>query len=450
MNQSTLTTQKSYTAQKIVCWLLLLGLFLVLTRIGVRHYFREEAVKPGTFPVSVGRVFALWALALMLLQPILAIRLRFLDRIFGLDRLLLGHRLAGIAALTLASLHPMLMYVSGLKKLGPMDSGQWPEAIGAFSICGLWFLVVSSLWRKFLAITYDQWLKLHKFMAPVVVLALTHMFIIESAMRKGWILGFWVVILTLWGSILLTEKLLFRPRRALNEAFVVASAGAAAENIWRIDLKPASDQNIFKFNPGQFAFLSFNNAEPGPEEHPFTIASAPAQTGALQFLIKAAGDWTAQLNSVRAGDKVRVSGPFGVFSPWRHQTSRLILIAGGIGITPMLSILRQLREEKSSLAVKLIWTFQRSVGAPCLDEIAGMRQAIPAFEFVKIVTREASGDAAACARFDKQALAKLIPEYQPGSLILLCGPTQMMRETRSGLAAIGYPNSAILSEEFSF
>lgn len=449
MNQSTLTNRKSYTAQKIACWLLLLGLFLVLTRIGIRHYFKEEAVKPGTFPVTVGRVFALWAIAMLLLQSILAIRLRFLDRIFGLDRLLRLHRWLGISILTLASLHPMLMYVSGLKTLGPMSSEQWPEALGAICIAGLWLQVVSSVWRKFLAISYDQWLKLHKFTAPVVLLGLSHMFIIESAMRKGWFLGFWVVILALWAATLFSAKLLFPAQRAAKEAFVVSSVSTAAKNVWQISLKPASGNERFDFLPGQFAFLNIENPAIVHEEHPFTIASAPSDLDSLQFIIKAVGDWTRKLGEVRAGDPARVSGPFGVFSAYRHEFSSLIMIAGGIGITPMLSTLRQLNHEKSDMPIKLLWSYPNSSEAACLAEIEGLRQTLPNLEIVKIATRENSAADSSPVRLDRLSPAKLVPAYRAGCLVMLCGPVEMMKDVRTGLRTIGYPASAILFEEFS-
>ncbi len=450
MNQLANFDQNGCRAKKLLIFLLLAGFFCLLAGIGARHYFRETAVQPGTFPVMIGRVFALWALAMLLLQPILAMRFRSLDRLFGLDRLLSLHRLSGIASLTLAFLHPMLMYVSGLKRAGPLHAGQWPEALGAISLVGLWLLIVPSCWRKFLELKYDKWLKLHRYAVPVAFLALGHMFAIESAMRRGWLVLFWLSALIIWAGVIAWQKLWLPSKRAEGEAFVVASTGPAAENIWQIDLKLAAGNQMFKFVAGQFAFISFANAEPGPEEHPFTIASAPADMTGMQFLIKASGDWTSKLAAVRVGDQVRVSGPFGVFSPWRHRVDRLVMIAGGIGITPMLSILRQLREEKSPLAVKLLWTYQTSAAAPCLEEIAGMRQELPGFELIKIATRELSVDVDAHKRLDKTTLAQLLPEYQPYALVMLCGPQPMMQSVRRDLISIGYPSQAILSEEFAF
>jgi len=450
MNQIACNNQATYRWQKNMLLLLLVAMFLLLARIGARHYFRETAVEPGTFTIMIGRVFALWALALMLLQPLLAMRFRIFDRMFGLDRLLRMHRVAGIVSLTLAFLHPMLIYVSGLKRAGPLNAGQWPEALGGIGLAGLWLLIVSSCWRQFLELKYDSWLQLHRYAGPVAFLALVHMFAIESAMRKGWLAAFWLATLLLWAGTLIAQKKLWSGRGTASEAFVVAAADVAAESIWRIELKPAGETKVFKFIPGQFAFISFENERPGPEEHPFTIASAPAGADGLQFLIKTSGDWTSQLASVRVGDQARVSGPFGVFSPWRHDVSRLILIAGGIGITPMLSVLRQLREEKSQLPVKLVWTFQNRAGAPCLDEITGLRQALPGFEFVAVATRESSVDVDAHRRLDKQVLTKIMPQYQPGTMVMVCGPAQMMLAIRRDLLAMGYPPRAILSEEFAF
>lgn len=449
MNKTVLIKRQRYTAQKVLMGLLLLALMLLLTRIGARHYFKEEAPKIGTFPVMLGRVFALWTIALLLLQPILAVRARFLDKIFGLDALLRFHRFSGIACLTLAFFHPLLMYVSGLKQPGPLSLSQWPEAIGGICIAALWLNVISSVWRKFVALSYEQWLSLHKILAPVTVLALTHMFVIESAMRKGWLLGFWVVLLLLWAGIMAATKFMVPARLAAGEAFVVSAVSQAAEKIWQITMKPENDNEKFSFLPGQFAFVSFENPDIPQEQHPFTIASAPSDSSSLQFLIKASGDYTDKLDVVKVGNKARVSGPFGVFSPFRHEITSLIMIAGGIGITPMLSTLRQLNQQKSDLPVKLIWTIRTSAEAPCLAEFAGLRQTLPCFEFNMILTRESPVSKEGSNRLNQHTLSRLLPEFKPGSMVMLCGPSVMMSDVKIALQDLGYPRAAILSEEFT-
>lgn len=450
MSKSARALLKNVKVQKIAVWLLFLTVFLLLTRIGVRHYFRDTPVSPGTFPVTIGRVFAQWAVALLLLQSILAARIGYLDRIFGLDGLRKFHRVSGIVCFVLAVFHPMLMYVSGLKKAGPLSFDLWPEAIGGICIAGLWLAVISSVWRKFVALNYEQWLSLHKITASVVFLALAHMFIIESAMRKGWFLVFWLVLIALWTGVIVAARFFAPAKNALRESFVVYSVDSVAENILQVDLKPAGENRGFDFLPGQFAFVSFENPEIPQEEHPFTIASAPDNSETLQFLIKGSGDWTRRLNSLKTGDKARVCGPFGVFSPFRHEPERLIMIAGGIGITPMLSILRQLGHEKSPLPVKLIWSYKTSAEAPCYEELESLRKKLSNFEISRLITRESSEQKNVRAKLDKESLKKLVPEFKDGTIVMLCGPVAMMNDVRNSLIESGYPASAVLCEEFAF
>lgn len=437
---------KLLKTQKIIVWVLFFALLLLLARIGTRHYFRDTPVKPGTFTVTIGRVFAQWAVALMLLQSLLAARIRFLDRLFGLDRLLLFHRASGLICFFFATFHPMLMYLSGLKKAGPLALSQWPEAIGGICVVGLWFAVVSSVWRKFVELSYQQWLIFHKITASVVFLALAHMFIIESAMRKGWMLGFWLVLLALWAGTIVAVRFVLPRMRAGSESYVVSSTGPAADNVLQLSLKSALENPDFNFLPGQFAFVSFENPLVAGEEHPFTIASAPDDKATLQFLIKESGDWTKSLHAVKVGDKVRVVGPFGVFSPFRHEANSLTMIAGGIGITPMLSVLRQLVNENSQMPVKLVWSYKTSAEAPCYEEFESFRKNLSNFDMTRIVTRESKTD----KRLDLENLKKLLPEYRPGHLVMLCGPLVMMKDVRRHLLEYGYPDSAIINEEFAF
>lgn len=441
---------KSVHWQKVLIWLLFVAVFLLLTRIGVRHYFKYAPVKPGTFPVTIGRVFAQWAVALLLLQSVLAARIGFLDKIFGLDGILKFHRISGIVCFFLASLHPLLMYVSGLKAAGPLSFELWPEALGGICIVGLWLAVVSSVWRKFVGLKYEQWLGLHKITASVLFFALAHMFVIESAMRKDWILVFWLFMLAIWAGMIAAARFAVPGKFAPKENFVVSSVDTVAENIIQIDLKPAEANRIFDFLPGQFAFVSFENPEIPEEEHPFTIASAPDNSQILQFLIKDVGDWTRKLKVLKIGDRAGISGPFGVFSPFRHENGRLIMIAGGIGITPMLSILRQLALENSELPVKLIWSYKTAAEAPCQEELENLHKHLSNFEIVRLITRERSEQNNVSARLDKESLQKLVPEFKEGNLVMLCGPAKMMKDVRQYLVESGYPASAVLSEEFAF
>ena len=117
--------------------------------------------------------------------------------------------------------------------------------------------------------------------------------------------------------------------------------------IWRkhkssnLDLCKSLKRNkntIIKRNPGQFAFFRFKSKAVGFEEHPFTISSE-TQTIFMSITVKKSGDYTAQLSNIIVGDSLYFDGPYGVFSPIDNG-SNYVFIAGGIGITPFISILK--------------------------------------------------------------------------------------------------------------
>ncbi len=117
-----------------------------------------------------------------------------------------------------------------------------------------------------------------------------------------------------------------------------------AKNVTEVTLSPENES--FSYSPGQFAFLRFHSDPVAAEEHPFTISSTPFGTRDIQFTIKESGDFTRTAGALRPGDTANVSGPFGVFTPARFGELRhLVMVAGGIGITPMLSILNTVLEK---------------------------------------------------------------------------------------------------------
>ncbi|OHD38877.1 MAG: hypothetical protein A2015_06605 [Spirochaetes bacterium GWF1_31_7] len=133
--------------------------------------------------------------------------------------------------------------------------------------------------------------------------------------------------------------------------------------IWRkhkssnLDLCKSLKRNkntIIKRNPGQFAFFRFKSKAVGFEEHPFTISSE-TQTIFMSITVKKSGDYTAQLSNIIVGDSLYFDGPYGVFSPIDNG-SNYVFIAGGIGITPFISILKSFSKSVIRSNITLIWS----------------------------------------------------------------------------------------------
>jgi len=429
----------------LVTWAAVLALAILLgSRACMDGPFSEDG---GRIILAVGRSLGLLAVALLLLQPILAMRPRVLERAFGLDRLLAFHRLSAVLCLGAAFLHPMFVYGSELRSAGPSGWHLWPQAMGAMALLGAWVLVVSSLYRDFLLLRWEAWRKLHVILALVLVPAFAHTFAVQPDFRGGLSLILWILVLGGWLAFIVWHRSVRSRLERARGKFAVVSVKPVARNVTEVTLSPANES--FSYSPGQFAFLRFHSDQVAGEEHPFTISSTPFGTRDIQFTIKEAGDFTRTVGALRTGDMADVSGPFGVFTPARFGELRhLVMVAGGIGITPMLSVLRTYAMNTDRVAITLLWSNRTTEDTPYLNELAGLADIIPEL-FVHHFLTQDSRPGVHMGRLGVPALRELVPSYETGVHVMLCGPRQMMLDLARGFRNLGYPRSAVHYEDFS-
>jgi 3-phenylpropionate/trans-cinnamate dioxygenase ferredoxin reductase subunit len=207
---------------------------------------------------------------------------------------------------------------------------------------------------------------------------------------------------------------------------------------------------IFSFEPGQYAFLRWPHAAVAPETHPFTITSPSVDQQTLQFAIKASGDFTETLAQLKPRDIAQIDGPYGRFtlSAFRRVRS-LVMVAGGIGVTPMLSILRSLALQEQRPAVTLIWSNRTGEDIPYREELAQIQEQWPELSIHYILTQDQTLPGAHYGRLDKKFLQTLVPDYQSDTHVMLCGPYSMIRDLSRALRRLGYPRRIIHYEIFA-
>lgn len=116
---------------------------------------------------------------------------------------------------------------------------------------------------------------------------------------------------------------------------------------WTLALEPDGWPGLKDFSPGQFAWLNLESSPFALSDHPFSISSAPTALPRIELTIKALGDFTSQIGNTPVGLRAWVDGPYGVFTPDRYpDASGLVFVAGGIGITPVMSMLRALADQQ--------------------------------------------------------------------------------------------------------
>jgi predicted ferric reductase len=388
---------------------------------------------------------------------ILSARFRYLDRLFGHDRVMVFHgRLAG-AAFTFACAHVVFkcLFFASIT----VQTTLGIAAIALFAAVGLatvLFMVGNSLhgiaalaaFRAFgvrrLGFDYSRLKLFHNLTAPALALVTAHVLMAsptaETRARLG-LMGLWgtVALLVYFYHKVLRVALLYR------RTFCVTAVRRLTDSVVEIRAARPDGSNL-EHRAGQFAFFRILSPVCGFEEHPFTISSPPG-SGTLNITVKALGDYSAAIPSVAAGARLLCDGPYGRFTPVRGAGPYLF-VAGGIGITPFMSILREWDADGIAEPVTLVWSMR--TGDERIDEgffdAAATRHA--AFRFVPVLTREGVGGG---RRVDRAMLSSCVePSSTSQMSAYVCGPDPFRRAVIGHLRDLGLPRRAIHDETFSF
>jgi ferredoxin-NADP reductase len=172
----------------------------------------------------------------------------------------------------------------------------------------------------------------------------------------------------------------------------------------------------------------------------------------ITFTIKELGDFTSSLEKVQPNTKVRVDAPYGAFSYLNYPPGRpLGLIAGGIGITPMLSMLRTLRVKEPDRRVTFLWAVNQPEELFCQDELAAMAAEMPNFTWYPVIAFDETWPGEK-GFIDREKIARLMLNGQGAGAEMefyVCGPQVMMKLVIGHLKDLGVPAGRIRSEKFA-
>ena len=309
------------------------------------------------FIQQLANTLALFGYSIVAMQFVLSARLKWIEWPFGLDILLRFHKSMGLFAGLLLLSHPVLMAWGGNEwPLVTRVSVAWPIQLGRVALLTLVAMIIVSLWRRTFRLAYEQWRVWHSLLA-LGVLALGFIHSVSIGMDlKEW------APRAVWGGYLAAALAAYTyhrsicPRRMRSWPHKVVGVEPETHNVYTIKLQREKDGPVFDYLPGQFYFITFHGEGLAAEEHPFTISSSPSQGTMLASTIKESGDFTATISRTQLGDRVAVRGPFGRFCYLLHQReSALVFIAAGVGITPLMSMLRYMRDSGEWKPVLLIY-----------------------------------------------------------------------------------------------
>lgn len=295
----------------------------------------------GIFLVAA-RFFAVTGFAMLLFQPLLSARFRWMERRPGLDRLLSFHRITGITAGIFIILHPLMLALNqqSLSLFTNFDS-PWQINAGRITLAVFIIYGAGAVFRAGLKIPFQKWLRMHNALAPLLIAGgFLHSWFIKVQYLAPSMRVLWFILLFA-GLFSYFHLTLYQRLSARMKPWRVSRVNRITGNVWEIVMEPPAGKHPFGYLPGQFLFVTFLRGRGLPnEEHPFTISSSPTEKGHVAVTIKESGDFTASIGETAPGDRAALMAPYGRFSYLLHpQGKRMVLIAGGIGVTPLLSMI---------------------------------------------------------------------------------------------------------------
>lgn len=391
---------------------------------------------------TAGKVLGVWSLTALTFQILLVTRMRWLEAGIGYDRITRWHAANGILILGLVLLHPPLMFAG----LG-LDTAEIPAYIqstptvllGEIVLFLLIVQIVTTLYWTDL--DYEHWRIVHRIGYVIVALGVLHSLLVGTTITvppENLLSAWWLLLVgTAAGSV--AYRYGYRPLRTQHR-FTVADVRQETHDVHTVDLQPV-DEDI-DHEPGQFAFVTFHSDQVPAEEHHFTISSAPERDG-FTYTIKAVGDFTGQIGELEEGDTAVVEGPYGAFT-LDPDADRVVMVAGGIGITPFMSMLRHMDRTGDAVETHLFYGNQTVDDIVFKDELAELDDAHDWLTVTHVLSDE-DVDGYEHGYIDASILTDL-----PGdAAYYVCGPPPMMDAVTDTLTDLGVDSSQIRTERFS-
>ena len=425
-------------------------IILVFSPILILLLGPTEANRPPLLDLSVSLGFI--GLSIMALQFVNSARFKFLERPFGADIVYHFHRQIGIAAFFMVFSHPILLFILDQRYLRLLNffNTTTPARYGIGAVLLLIGVVWMAEFRQQLRIPYWFWKFWHGILATAMIaMAVTHIFLTGSYTDLPWKRALWIGYSILLVLTLAYTRIIY-PLRLMARPFRVKEVKEERGSVWTVRMQ-ADGHKGFSFQPGQFAWLTAWKTPFSDSEHPFSLSSSAENKQEIQMSIKNLGPFTAKIRDLRPEEKVFVDGPYGYFSMDRFpDAERLIFIPGGIGITPMISMLRTMADRGDQRPVRLFYCNLEWDTVTFREEVETLREQLN-LEVIYVIERPPQGWTGESGFLNAEILKKYLDANWLGgnAEVFLCGPAPMMAAVEKALIASGVPEKHIHSERFA-
>lgn len=429
------------------------GSIYVIAAIGVAFFLADGGLQTFTtidYVYSTGRVLGIIAAVLMLSQVLLISRAPFIERGIGHDRAAALHTRTGKVAIIAMALHAAIItsmsayYAdrSLFSQSTTFFTSQWYLAMAQIALVVFVvifltsLLIVRSRWR------YENWHAVHLLTYVGIALTIPHQFLEGSTFRDGgaaW--WYWLALYVIaWGA-LLTFRVAVPLIRFVRHDVRVARVVPLADGSVSVEMS-GRDLDRVGAQPGQFMLWRFLDRTRWRDAHPYSLSRTPSSSS-MRITVKPSGDGSAGLATVEPGTRVLAEGPFGIFGATARTRPGAVLVAAGIGITPIRAMVEQC--DTAVGPVDVIVRARSLDDAPLLHEVRELSEAKGATLHLVLGAR---GDGWASA--DQPAtLVALVPDIAERD-VYICGPGEWAAAVEHEARAAGVGRDSVHREAFAW
>jgi len=403
----------------------------------------------GDKVTALGRVTGLLGTYLVLVQVILMARLPWLERFVGGDRLAVWHRKNGAYAISLLVGHTVFIIIgyafSDRVSLGYETAAlmrHYPDVLAATIGLGLLvavgFISIREARRR---LRYETWYFLHLYTYVAIALSFSHQLatgndFVNSPMNRV----LWIAMYLLTFGLLVGYRVVSPIRKTMAHDIRVSNVVPEGKNAVSVYMT-GRDLDALDARAGQFFRLRFLSPKGWWQSHPFSLSAAP-NDDYLRITAKRVGDHTTDLVRLRPGTRVFIEGPYGAMTAERRVHRKVLLIAGGIGITPLYALLEELVAEPGDMTLLYRTRFERDLVLRAeIEELAASKG-------IEVYYILGSRDSNSRALGPKQ-IAELVPDVARRD-IFLCGPQGLMDDVMNSLRRLGVRRTQVHNERFEF
>jgi predicted ferric reductase len=394
---------------------------------------------------STGEVAGILGTVLFSITIILSMRPRILESLLGgINKLYIKHSRLGQIAFVLLLMHPLLLLaryaqdIQGAVTFFTIGSSLQQD-LGIIAIVLMIFTIVLTLYIR---PRYSIWRNIHKLLGVALFLGALHIYLSpsyvlsNSILLLNYVLGLAAIAIGFWvyKSIL---GMVFTKRYK----YTVKEVTKLNDSIIEIEMQAENTSGSMVYNAGQFIFIKFLQQGISKESHPFSLVSAPCESN-LKVSVKVLGDYTAALyNKLDQWSGALVEGPFGLFSYKKVNKARQVWIAGGVGITPFVSMAKDLVDTPGSYDVSLYYAVRNEHEAVYLSLLQSVADKVSGFRVIPFYSEDRGFITANYIASD----IKDIKERD----VLLCAPPVMIHSLKVQFMDIGLDSHQLYSEEFN-